>query len=231
MKLVLATHNRHKAQEIGRMLAGMRVQIATLDEFPGFEEVEEDGETLEANAAKKALYAARATKTWCLADDTGLEVEALRGAPGVYSARYAGPDCDFKANNAKLLRELKGVPAPKRNAVFRCVMALASPEEKVILEEGRLPGVIATEMRGANGFGYDAAFFLPEKNRTLAELTMEEKNELSHRGRALEKIKTRIEDVLRKLPACSRCGTEMEAWHCRQLCPGCGYQIDCSDNF
>lgn len=231
MKLVLATHNRHKAQEIGRMLRGLRVQVATLDEYPGLAEVEEDGETLEANAAKKALYAARATQAWCLADDTGLEVEALRGAPGVYSARYAGPGCDFKANNAKLLRELKGVPTVRRGAVFRTVMALASPEEKVVLEEGRLPGVISETMKGAYGFGYDPVFFLPDKNRTLAEMTMEEKNEISHRARALAKIRSRIEEITRKLPACSRCGLEMEPWHCRQLCPGCGYQIDCSDNF
>lgn len=231
MKLVLATRNRHKTEEIGRMLAGLRVQVATLDEYPGLEDVEEDGDTLEANATKKAVCAARATRSWCLADDTGLEVEALRGAPGVYSARYAGAACDFQANNAKLLRELKGVPPKKRSAVFRTVMALCSPEEKVILEEGRLAGMIGETMKGVNGFGYDPVFVLPDQNRTLAELTIEEKNELSHRARALIKIRSRIEDITRKLPACSRCGMEMEPWHCRQLCPGCGFQIDCSDNF
>ncbi|MBI5242881.1 MAG: RdgB/HAM1 family non-canonical purine NTP pyrophosphatase [Elusimicrobia bacterium] len=186
MKLVLATHNPHKTAEISAMLkgAGLDLDLRSLAEFPQAPEVAEDGLTLEENARKKALAAARATGLRALADDSGLEVERLGGAPGVLSARYAGPGCDYAANNAKLLRELEGVPPEGRKAAFRCIIAFADGED-VLLFEGRLDGVIAERPSGTNGFGYDPVFFIPERGRTLAELAPDEKNRISHRGRAL----------------------------------------------
>lgn len=185
MKLLLGTGNRDKVREISAILAGSDVELVSLTDFPEIPEVVEDGETLEANARKKALLPARASGLWTLADDTGLEVDALDGAPGVYSARYAGEDCSYSDNVEKLLRELKGVKPPRRTAVFRCVMALASPEGEVRLREGRLPGVISESPAGSNGFGYDPVFLLPERGKTFAELSTEEKNRISHRGLAL----------------------------------------------
>jgi XTP/dITP diphosphohydrolase len=186
MKILLATGNKHKAREITQILGGPGLDFLTLEDFPGLPEVVEDGATIEANARKKAVETARATGQWCLADDTGLEVEALGGAPGVHAARYAGPGCRFADNIAKLLRELSGVEGPRRRAAFRCVMVLASPTEKIWTAEGRLDGVITEAPAGEGGFGYDPVFLVPELGRTLAELSAEEKNRISHRGRALQ---------------------------------------------
>ena len=212
------------------MLHGLPVQPATLKDFPHVPEAIEDGHTLEENAAKKAVTCAISSGLWSLADDTGLEVEVLQGAPGVYSARYAGPRGNYKANNRKLLEELRGLPSNERRAVFRCVMALASPEGQVTLEEGRLDGFIAEKPRGKNGFGYDPLFIVESRGKTLAELSPEEKNDLSHRANALRRMRRRIERVSER-SHCPRCGFEMEAWHCRVICQGCGYQADCTDPF
>jgi XTP/dITP diphosphohydrolase len=206
------------------------VQPISLKDMPDVPEVVENGHTLEENAAKKGVHCAQASQLWSLADDTGLEVEALQGAPGVYSARYAGGHGDYKANNRKLLEELRGLPQRDRRATFRCVMALASPDGQLSLEEGRLNGIITEHPRGKNGFGYDSLFLVESRGKTLAELSSEEKNDLSHRALALQRMRKRIETVA-GLSHCPRCGTEMEAWHCRILCHGCGYQIDCSDPF
>ncbi|MFI5360539.1 MAG: non-canonical purine NTP pyrophosphatase [Elusimicrobiota bacterium] len=187
VRLVLATRNVHKVAEISRLLEGCGVDCATLEAYPGVAEVVEDRDTLEGNAEKKAVETARACGTWALADDTGLEVEALRGAPGVRSARWAGPGAAYADNCAKLLREMDGVPAPRRRAAFRTVMALSDPSGRVEFAEGRLDGEIAAAPRGAGGFGYDPLFALPD-GRTLAELTSDEKNALGHRGRALRAI-------------------------------------------
>ena len=191
VRLVLATRNIHKVAEISRLLEG-RVECATLDAYPGVPEVVEDRDTLEGNAEKKAVETARATGSWALADDTGLEVEALGGAPGVYSARWAGPGCSYADNCAKLLRELAGVTPARRRAAFRTVMALSDPSGKTEYVEGRLDGAIALAPSGANGFGYDPLFALPD-GRTLAELDADEKNALSHRGRALRAILPRLQ--------------------------------------
>lgn len=243
MKMLLATRNAHKAEEIGRITRVLGIDWTTLGAFPEIPEVEEDGATLEDNAAKKAVVPARASGLWTLADDSGLEVEALGGQPGVRSARYAGDGCDYDANNEKLLGALAGKPAPKRKAAFRCVMALASPEGRVILEEGRVEGVIAEAPRGEGGFGYDPVFLLPERGVTLAELSADEKDRVSHRYRALAAMRPHLEQVAsetggvlrtasqRRASSCPLCGLEMDARHCRELCPGCGYQIDCSDPF
>ncbi len=181
---MLATRNAHKVSEIARLLEGSGVECATLDSFPGVPEVVEDRPTIEGNAEKKAVETARAAGTWALADDTGLEVAALGGAPGVVSARWAGPGCSSQDNCSKLLREMSGVRPEDRGAAFRTVMALSSPDGRVVSVEGRLDGAIGASPRGTGGFGYDPVFVLPD-GRTLAELSADEKNAVSHRGRAL----------------------------------------------
>ncbi len=168
--------------------------ISLLDAFPAFPETVEDRDTLECNAEKKAVSAARACGTWALADDTGVFVEALGGAPGVHSARWAGPDCVDSDNRAKLMKELAGVPAARRGAYFRTVMALSDPNGRVEFTDGRLDGAIAESPRGAGGFGYDPLFLLPD-GRTLAELGPVEKNDISHRGRALRAILPRLRSI------------------------------------
>jgi XTP/dITP diphosphohydrolase len=192
VKLVLATNNRDKAREITAMLAGLDVEVSTLADYPGFPATIEDGDTLQANALKKAREARDYTSLSALADDTGLEVDALDGAPGVYSARFAGDNATYAENCAKLLREMQNVPHAKRGARFRTVMALAlAPDDARratldhLLADGVLPGEIATERRGSQGFGYDPVFIDTASGRTLAEMTLEEKNRTSHRYRAL----------------------------------------------
>jgi XTP/dITP diphosphohydrolase len=181
MKLLLATRNAHKVKELAEMLKGTALEVLPMPaDLP---EVDEDQPTLEGNAGKKALSCAKASGQWSLADDTGLEVGALGGAPGVYSARYAGPGCSYADNNAKLLRELAG--KTDRSAVFRTVMALASPRGDLTLAEGRVAGRIAESASGAEGFGYDPVFVVEGKGRTYAQMSLAEKNALSHRGRAL----------------------------------------------
>ncbi|MBI3289573.1 MAG: tetratricopeptide repeat protein [Elusimicrobia bacterium] len=188
VRLVLATRNAHKAEEISALLGGEGPVVAALGSYPPFPQTVEDRDTLEGNAEKKAVEAARACREWALADDTGLEVEALNGAPGVRSARWAGPGCSDYDNRAKLRRELAGVPAAGRRARFRTVIALSDPSgRRVEFAEGLLEGAIAEAERGGGGFGYDALFLLPD-GRTLAELRAGEKNEISHRGRALRAI-------------------------------------------
>lgn len=190
MKLVLATHNRDKAREIVDMLSGLDIEVVTLDAYPEFPATIEDGDTLEANALKKAREASEHTGCSALADDTGLEVDALDGAPGVYSARYSGEGASYAMNCAKLLSELISVPAGERAANFRTVMALIlAPQDaaraKYLFTDGVLPGEIATHARGTNGFGYDPVFINSASGRTLAEMSLAEKNRTSHRYRAL----------------------------------------------
>ncbi|HOI41740.1 MAG TPA: RdgB/HAM1 family non-canonical purine NTP pyrophosphatase [Elusimicrobiales bacterium] len=188
-RVVLATFNAHKAAELSVLLRLPGLEFVPLSGFPAAGPVEEDGGTLEENAAKKARAATLATGLWALADDTGLEVRALGGAPGVHSARYAGEGCSFSDNNAKLLRALEGLPAGARSARFRCVMALSSPGGLVETAEGSLEGFILAAPRGAGGFGYDPLFLPAGLDRTLAELTPGEKNELSHRSAAVRAIR------------------------------------------
>ncbi len=196
-RLCVATRNVHKLEELRALLADLDVELVSAAEVPGVPEVEEDATTLEGNAEKKARWVAAAAGCVALADDTGLEVDALGGEPGVYSARWAGPECSFADNNKKLLHELSDLPEKQRTARFRCVIAVAVPQGdagefaarvencSVTLYEGRVFGRIVSKLRGTNGFGYDPVFFVPEKQRTLAELSIAEKNEISHRARAL----------------------------------------------
>jgi XTP/dITP diphosphohydrolase len=194
LKLVLATHNRDKAREIIDMLAGLDVDVVTLDAYPEFPATIEDGETLQDNALKKAREARDHTGFSALADDTGLEVDALNGAPGVYSARYSGEGATYASNCAKLLKEMKDVPEGKRGAKFRTVMALSLTQKdskrEFLMTDGVLIGEIARASRGSHGFGYDPVFLVRGSGTTLAYLTLAEmslaqKNQTSHRYRAL----------------------------------------------
>ncbi|KAF0126919.1 MAG: dITP/XTP pyrophosphatase [Elusimicrobia bacterium] len=194
-KIVVATANRHKAAELSALLSLPGLEFVPLSDFPGAGPVEEDGRTLEENAVKKARSAAAATGLRALADDTGLEVEALGGAPGVYSARYAGEGCSYADNNARLLRALAGVPAEARRAAFRCVIALCSPDGSTVTAEGRVSGRILEEPRGADGFGYDPLFLPDGSESSFAELAAEEKNSLSHRYAAVRNMLPHLEKL------------------------------------
>ncbi|NOZ68222.1 MAG: XTP/dITP diphosphatase [Deferribacteres bacterium] len=189
MEIVLATKNRKKIEEIKKICdtIGTDFKIYTLDDFPQYQDIEEDGDTFEANAVKKAVYISKRTGMTALADDSGLEVDALNGAPGVFSARYAGESADDRANLEKLLREMKNIPPEKRRARFVCCIAMASGDE-VRTFHGYVEGVIGTEPRGENGFGYDPVFYPEGHDRTFAEMSDSEKNALSHRGAALREL-------------------------------------------
>lgn len=195
--ILLATSNAFKALEIQAMMKGLALGVRTLKDFPSIGEVHEDGTTLAENARKKALVCARASGLWALADDTGLEVEPLGGAPGVRSARYAGDGHDWEANNRKLLRELRGLGLEERKALFRCVLALASPSGEVVLEEGFVRGLITDVYHGDEGFGYDPVFFMPAHNKTMGEMPFEEKITLSHRAAAMAKMRPHLEKLAR----------------------------------
>lgn len=195
LELVIATRNKKKVEEIKRILEGIPVTLFTLDDFPGCPEVEEDQATFEGNAVKKAQSVALYTKKPAISDDSGLEVYALNSAPGVLSARYAGSDADDGKNLEKLLLELRGVEDDRRGARFVCVIALAFPEGRVETFEGFVEGKIGTEPRGVSGFGYDPVFYPEGHDRTFAEMSAEEKDALSHRGRALRQMARKIAGI------------------------------------
>jgi XTP/dITP diphosphohydrolase len=202
MRLLLASNNPKKRAELERLLEPLGVELLTPEELGGLPEVEEDRPTFRANAALKAVSAARAARHWALADDSGLEVAELGGAPGVRSARFAGRHGNDAANNAALLARLAGVPAERRGARFTCALALADPEGQLRLEvEGHARGRILEAPRGPAGFGYDPLFLFTEEGfaesgRAFAELSPEEKARVSHRGRALRELAARLPEVL-----------------------------------
>ncbi|MFZ3123044.1 MAG: XTP/dITP diphosphatase [Thermodesulfovibrionales bacterium] len=196
MDIVLATRNKKKIDEIKRIVKDMPVTIYTLDDFPGCPEVVEDGKTFEENAVKKARAVSKYTKMPALADDSGLEVYALGGAPGVFSARYSGEGADDRKNYEKLLREMSSVPDDKRGARFVCVIALAFSGSRVETFSGYAEGLIGKEPKGANGFGYDPVFYPQGYSRTFAEMSDQEKDSLSHRGRALKEFQQFIKQKL-----------------------------------
>jgi len=195
-KLLLATHNKHKAEEFQSMLGDLGVQILTLDSFPQVEEIVEDAKTIEGNALKKAQEVFRLTGIPSMADDTGLEVFYLNRVPGVYSSRYAGPEATYADNCKKLLQNLKGVPPRRRGAQFRCVLALVTADAPPVLEEGVCRGVITESPCGEAGFGYDPIFLPDGHKQTFAEMPLEVKNSISHRGRALRKLKETLQSRL-----------------------------------
>lgn len=195
-EIVLATRNRHKGEELAALLGDLGIRIRTLADFPTVPEVEEDGATCEANAIKKATEIARATGLTAVADDTGLEVDALGGRPGAFAARYAGEHATYEDNCRKLLHELAGVPGPKRTARFLTVAAIAFPSGEVHVAQGILEGRITEETIGHLGFGYDPVFLVPELGKTLAELTAGEKNRISHRAKAFAQAKEILRAIM-----------------------------------
>ncbi len=186
-KLLLATNNKGKAREYRSLLSGVPFELVTPDEVGINTEVEEVGKSFEENARLKAATLAAESQLLSLADDSGLEVDALGGEPGTLSARYAGEGASDEDRVSYLLTKLEGVPEERRTARFRCVIAIATPEGDVELCSGECEGIIAFEPRGERGFGYDPIFYLPELKKTMAELPPEEKNRISHRGRAARK--------------------------------------------
>lgn len=200
LRIVLATKNRGKIEEIISILNNSNikggVEIHSLLDYPDIPGIAEDATTFSGNARKKAITVSRLTGLIAIADDSGLEVDALGGAPGVYSARFAGEGATDSENIKKLIGLLKDVPCEKRSARFVCVIALATPGGEVSLVEGECPGIIATEERGTSGFGYDPVFIVPEYGKTFAELGGEIKNRISHRAIALGKLCGLLEKLL-----------------------------------
>ena len=192
--VVIATRNKGKIAEIGDLLKGFPIKIKSLDDFGPIPEVQEDGKTFDENAYKKASFAARVLGLPALADDSGLSVEALGGAPGVYSARYAGENATKEQKCIKLLSEMKG--KTDRKAAFECVISIAIPTGPALTYEARCEGLITEQPAGSNGFGYDPVFFYPPLKKTFAQLTREEKSRVSHRGKALREIRNEFDKIL-----------------------------------
>jgi XTP/dITP diphosphohydrolase len=199
-ELVLATRNRDKVREIGSMFNRSTLDLAILSlmDFPPCAMVPEDGRDYSENAVKKARAAARATGRLALGDDSGIEVDALAGRPGILSARFAGENASDKENNEKLLALLRDVPERRRQARFVCVIAIANPEKVIDVVEGSCAGTIVSRERGSGGFGYDPLFQPVEYHKTFAELSPEVKNRISHRARAMEKALMALEKYLIK---------------------------------
>ncbi|UCF44038.1 MAG: XTP/dITP diphosphatase [Planctomycetota bacterium] len=201
-EILVASRNPGKLAELRAMLGG-GIRWVGLSDFPDVGEIEEDGKTFAENARKKATGYAKASGLWTIADDSGLVVDALGGEPGVKSARFSGAkDADRTLidhkNIAKVLKLLEGAPREKRTARFVCCLCLASPEKVLAEADGRLEGLIGQEEVGENGFGYDPVFFVPELNKTVAQLTRDEKNAISHRGNAIRQLKPLLEGLLRR---------------------------------
>jgi XTP/dITP diphosphohydrolase len=197
MELILATRNPDKLREIRQGLAGLPLTLRSASEIAGAPDVEEDGASFLENASKKALTLARATGQWALADDTGLEVESLGGQPGLYSARYAGVGVSYAENRRLVLQRLTGRPKAERAARFVCVMVVARLDGGIYSAEGVADGYITEQETGSQGFGYDSIFWVPSAGKTFAELTLEQKQAISHRGYALKQIRAYLERVLK----------------------------------
>ena len=187
--MIVATRNRGKVREIRRALKGLGLRIYSLGDFSDVPEIEEDGKSFTENALKKARFYSKYFWKLTLTDDSGLEVDSLKGLPGIYSARYAGEKATSQENNQKLLREMEGISLSKRGARFRCVIAMVSPDGREAIAEESCKGRIGFKEKGRKGFGYDPLFILPKYGKTMAELSLEEKNRISHRGKALKKLR------------------------------------------
>ena len=187
MKIVLATHNRDKYAEMAAILSDYPIDLLTLENFPEIDEIIEDGNTLEENALIKARTVYEMTNIPAWADDTGLEVDALNGEPGIYSARYAGEYCNYSDNVAKLLKNMEKIPAKKRTARFQTVIAFVGDKMELV-SEGIVKGKITTKPKGVGGFGYDPVFYVSEQGKTYSEMNMTEKNQISHRKKAIQNM-------------------------------------------
>ena len=188
MKIIIATHNKDKFKELYTCLSALNLKLISLNQFPEIKEIVEDGKTLKENALIKARTVYELTSLPAIADDTGLEVDALNGRPGIYTARYAGENCSYSDNVNKMLTEMKNVPMKNRTAIFRTVMAYVDKNME-LTSEGFVIGWIFDKIKGLGGFGYDPIFYVLEKNKTFAEMNIEEKNLVSHRSRAIEALK------------------------------------------
>lgn len=186
--IILATNNKSKVKEISEMMSGSDITFVSLADAGINVEVEETGTTFEENALLKAREICKLSGKPTISDDSGLEIDALDGAPGIYSSRFMGEDTSYDIKNNALIEKLENVANPDRTARFRCCMALVLPDGREFVTEGTMEGIIAREPKGINGFGYDPILFIPEYNRTSAELSSEEKNNISHRGEALRKM-------------------------------------------
>ena len=191
-RIIFATSNEGKMREIRAIMADSGYEVVSLKEAGISVDVEENGTTFEENAIIKASTIAKATGELVLADDSGLEVDYMNKAPGVYSARFLGEDTDYVVKNNYILEKLQGVPKEERSARFVCVIALCNPDGICITRRATIEGYIGYEIRGENGFGYDPIFMVDEYNKTTAELSMEEKNKISHRAKALRAIKEQL---------------------------------------
>lgn len=195
-KIIFATGNEGKMKEIRLLLEDLGVRILSLKEAGIHLEIQENGKTFEENAVIKARTVMKETGALVLADDSGLEIDYLNGEPGVYSARYLGEDTSYRIKNQNLIDRLRGVPEEKRTARFVCVIAAVFPDGRILTTRGTIEGIIGYEERGDGGFGYDPIFWLPEYGCSTAELSMEKKNELSHRGKALSAMKKELRKAL-----------------------------------
>ncbi|WP_066175274.1 XTP/dITP diphosphatase [Bacillus marinisedimentorum] len=197
-EIIIATKNKGKVKDFEALLSKRGIQVRSLHDFPDMPDVEETGSTFEENAILKAETIARKLGRTVIADDSGLIVDYLDGRPGVYSARYAGEEKNDRANLEKVLAELEGVPEDERTARFYCVLAVSVPDEEPKVAEGTCEGLIARKPQGEHGFGYDPIFFVKEKNKTMGQLTKEEKNKISHRAAAMEKLDANWDEYFNK---------------------------------
>ena len=211
MKIVVATTNRHKVWEIYLVLKDLKIDLVSLETLSNISLPVEDQHSFKGNALKKARAVAKQTGMAVLADDSGLEVDALSGRPGIYSARYAGENATDEENNQRLLKELTGVPHKKRRAHYTCVIALILPSGEEKTFRGRCDGIITTEKRGVGGFGYDPLFYLPRFKKTMAEISVERKNKISHRGRALTRLMIHLSTLLEKCKIIEECKEKQES--------------------
>ena len=195
MKVVIATHNKDKLKELKRGLSDLNVELLDLSHFPYIGDIEETGNSLKENAYIKAKHVYDITGLPSIADDTGLEVDALNGAPGVYSARYAGENCSYLDNVNKMLSKMKNISENKRGANFSTVMAYVDGKME-LLAEGIVKGVITNKIKGIGGFGYDSIFYVHNKGKTFSEMTIEEKNSVSHRSKAIDDLKSKLATYL-----------------------------------
>jgi XTP/dITP diphosphohydrolase len=210
VKIVVATKNRHKVWEIYLVLKELKIDLVSLETLSNISLPVEDQHSFKGNALKKAKAVAKQTGMAVMADDSGLEVDALSGRPGIYSARYAGENATDEENNQLLLKELKGVLHKKRRAHYTCVIALILPSGEEKTFRGRCDGIITTEKRGDGGFGYDPLFYLPRFKKTMAEISVETKNRVSHRGRALTRLMIHLSTLLEKCKAMEKCTEKQE---------------------
>ena len=194
-KVVIATHNKDKQKEMEMLLSNFGINTVALNSFPKIGDIPETGTTLEENALIKARAVFSITGLASIADDTGLEIDALNGAPGVYTARFAGEGCSYTDNVKKIIEVMQGIPFDKRGAVFRTVIAYKDSKVELIAE-GLVRGYISEKIKGLDGFGYDPVFYIKEKGKTFAEMKVEEKNIISHRGRATKALKERLIPIL-----------------------------------